>query len=113
MEITRIGGGIEYRPEYLSLVLPGDRDYRVRTVQASNVVAVQKNGTISPSAGDTAISVTGILSGGENKAANDRSLAFLRYLGDLETNGIYRNLAGIETWDEYAGGHRGIIDLWV
>jgi hypothetical protein len=36
MEIERISGGIEYRPEVMTLVLPGDRDYRVRTARVGS-----------------------------------------------------------------------------
>ena len=113
MEITRIGGGIEYRPEIMTLVLPGDIDYRVRTVRtSSNVVApTTGNANLIPQDGTAYVRV--IMSDAEKKAANDGALAHLRYLGDLEVAGSFQDYPGMNVRDEYAGGHRGIIDLWV
>jgi hypothetical protein len=113
MEITRINGGIEYRPEYMSLVLPGDRDYRVRTVQASNSGIVQTTVPTSLLTQNGLAYIRPVMSNEEKKAAYDGALAHLKYLGDLEMAGAYLDSQGINVRDEYAGGHRGIIDLWV
>lgn len=109
MEIKPISGGIEYRPEIMTLVLPGDKEYRVRTARTGV-------NTIVPSS-QPAISGTDlIIRGFSNQGASlesQNALALLRKLGDMETEGITLNYPGMDVVDEYAGGHRGIIDIWV
>lgn len=109
MEVNRIGGGFEYRPEIMTLVLPGDRDYRVRTASTSA-------GQIVPSARATIEYPTFInmeLSAQSQNLANQRGLALLRHLGDLEAEGFTYNFPGMDVVDEFASGHRGIIDIRV
>jgi hypothetical protein len=109
MEITRISGGIEYRPEIMTLVLPGDRDYRVRTVRASGNILMPSN---SKSASGISDYVPIEISAQSSTLSNQKGLAFLRQLGDMEAQGIGNNYPGMDMKDEYAGGHRGIIDIW-
>jgi hypothetical protein len=110
MDITRISGGIEYRPEIMTLVLPGDRDYRVRSVRASGNIIMQSN---SRPANDISDYVPIEISVQSSTLSNQKGLAFLRQLGDMEAQGIGSNYPGMDMKDEYAGGHRGIIDIRV
>jgi hypothetical protein len=43
----------------------------------------------------------------------DNGLELLKHIGDLETAGVYQNYLGLNMRDEFAGGHRGIIDIRV
>jgi hypothetical protein len=110
MEITRISGGIEYRPEIMTLVLPGDRDYRVRSIRANGNVIMQSSSKLANGILDY---VPMELSAQSSTLSNQKGLAFLRQLGDMEAQGIGNNYPGMDMKDEYAGGHRGIIDIRV
>jgi hypothetical protein len=113
MEITPNKGGFEYRQSYISLVLPGDKDYRVRTLQTGINTDAQPE------------RITGLLSGSSTMyfgrqsstdaqtRENERGLALLKYLGEMETAGVYKEYFGLIIKDEFAGGHRGIIDIRV
>lgn len=109
MEINRITGGIEYRPEIMTLVLPGDRDYRVRTAKVS---VSQSARAASQKVTTSSYPRVELYNQGTTAQANQNALAFLRQLGDMEEQGITFSYPGMDVVDEYAGGHYGIIDLW-
>ncbi len=109
MEINRITGGIEYRPEIMTLVLPGDRDYRVRSAKVSASIAAPAVSQIVTTSSYPRVEM---FNQGTMAQANQNALAFLRKLGDMEEQGITLNYPGMDVVDEYAGGHYGIIDLW-
>jgi hypothetical protein len=109
MEVNRIGGGFEYRPEIMTLVLPGDRDYRVRTARTSvsKIVPSARATTESP------IYIRMEMSTEGRTLANQNGLNLLRQLGDMEAERIILSYSGMDIVDEFAGGHRGIIDIRV
>jgi hypothetical protein len=101
MDIKRISGGIEYSQNLTSLVLPGDKNYRVKTIRTGELTV------------NTAIiSSRVIMPKDEINKTSDNTLAFLRHLGELETSGFYLKYTSSNEKDRYAGGHRGIIDIW-
>ncbi len=114
MEIERISGGIEYRPEVMTLVLPGDRDYRVRTarVGANMPAAAMQSVRASVSAGGAGISMMNFTSQGSTFDSQN-AIAYLRYLGDLEAEGAQSNYSIMDIRDEYVGMKGRVIDIWV
>jgi hypothetical protein len=92
----------------MTLVLPGDRDYRIRSVRANGNVIMQSS---SKPANNILNYVPMELSAQSSTLSNQKGLAFLRQLGDMEAQGIGNNYPGMDMKDEYAGGHRGIIDI--
>ncbi|NLF51658.1 MAG: hypothetical protein GX577_11035 [Leptolinea sp.] len=113
MEINRISGGMEYRPELLTLVLPGDQDYRVRTARTSEQIDVrpsQSHPVIvidSWSYNRVDLSAEGI------NLSRHNGLELLRRLGEMEAEGVIPDYPGMNLRDEFAGGHSGIIDIRV
>lgn len=114
MEINRISGGIEYRPEVMTLVLPGDRDYRVRTTRVGSNVPVSTTQSVrsSVSAGGAGISMMNFTSQGSTFDSQN-AIAYLRYLGDMEAEGAQSNYTIMDIRDEYVGMKGRVIDLWV
>lgn len=113
MEIRRVGGGIEYRQDITSLVLPGDKDYRVRTVRTSGTSIVQPPRNTGLLLDDRSTYSGVKMTRAGLATANENALALLRHLGDLETAGNSQDYTGLNVRDEFAGGHRGIIDIRV
>ena len=113
MEINRISGGMEYRPELLTLVLPGDRDYRVRTARTSGLVDVRPSPSNSVIVIDNSSNNRVEMSPKGTNLALQNDLAFLKRLGEMEAEGAILDYPGMCVRDEYAGGHSGVIDIWV
>lgn len=114
MMIERISGGFEYRPEVMTLVLPGDRDYRVRTNRVNSDLPVSTPQSVrsSISAGGSGISMMNFMSKGSSFDSQN-AIAYLRYLGDMEAEGVQSNYSIMDIRDEYAGMKGKVIDLWV
>lgn len=113
MQVERISGGIEYRPEVMTLVLPGDRDYRVRTTRVSTETtapAAQTNRKIA--AGGSALGFMDI-SSRNSSLDSQKALSLLRYLGDLEAEGTQSNYTIMDIRDEYVGMKGRVIDIWI
>lgn len=114
MVIDRISGGFEYRPEVMTLVLPGDRDYRVRTNRVSTNLPVTTPQTVrsSISAGGSGISMMNFTSKGSSFDSQN-AIDYLRYLGDMEAEGVQSNYTIMDIRDEYVGMKGRVIDIWI
>ncbi len=104
----RIGGGIEYWTNSTSLIFPGDTDYRVRTAKTNNRGIVQSPRVPAETTGY----VRAKLSLEGSTTANEKALAFLMHLGEMEAEGDFVSYPDFGCKDEYAGGHYGIIDIF-
>ncbi len=113
MEINRISGGIEYRPEMITLVLPGDRDYRVRSPRTSGLVDVSPERTNTPTVIDGSYYSRVEMASESTTLASQSGLALLKRLGEMEAEGTTLEYPGMDVRDEYAGGYYGIIDIRV
>jgi hypothetical protein len=114
MVIDRISGGIEYRPEVMTLVFPGDREYRVRTNKVNSNLPVSTPQTVrsSVSTGGAGISMMNFTSKGSSFDSQN-AIAYLRHLGDMEAEGVQSNYSIMDIRDEYVGMKGRVIDIWV
>lgn len=97
----------------MTLVLPGDRDYRVRTARTSGQIDVRPSPSSSVTVIDSSIYNRVEMSAEGTNLALQNGLAFLKQLGEMEAEGTVLDYSGMCVRDEYAGGHSGVIDIWV
>jgi hypothetical protein len=114
MAIERISGGIEYRPEVMTLVLPGDRDYRVRTSRVNSNLPTAKPQTVrsTTTTGGAGISMMNFSSHGSSFDSQN-AIDYLRYLGNMEAEGTKSNYSIMDIRDEYVGMKGRVIDIWI
>jgi hypothetical protein len=98
----------------MTLVLPGDRDYRVRTSRVTSNIPVSNPQTVrsSVSTGGAGISMMNFSSRGSSFDSQN-AIAYLRYLGDMEAEGVQSNYTIMDIRDEYADMKGRVVDLWV